>query len=145
MQGKKRFVKLGQEEEILVADGFKNGKKATFRKRCHYILLSHQGKTIKEIADIYKVTRQSITMWFNRYESEGLLGLHTGKGKGRPAIIRLDNEAIVTRIEELVDANAQNLKPVLQKIEEEFGKRMSKRTLQRFLKKKDGVGSDVVR
>ena len=47
MQGKKRFIKLSQEEERLLEHGFKNGKKATFRQRSHYILLSNQGNVIK--------------------------------------------------------------------------------------------------
>jgi len=136
MQGKKRFVKLTKEERKWLEKGRKTGKKSTFRQRCHYILLSDQGKEVQEIADIYQVTRQSITGWYNRFETHGISGLHTKQGTGRPAIIRVDNEPEVTRIEELVEQNAQNLKPVLTAIAKEFGKTISKRTLQRILKKK---------
>lgn len=65
--------------------------------------------------------------------------MQTAKGRGRPPIVRIDNETEVTRIEELVEKNAQNLKPVLISIEKEFGKKMSKRTLNRLLKKKVAV------
>lgn len=136
MKGKKRFIKLTKQERIWLEKGRKTGKQATFRQRCHYILLSDQGKSVPEIADIYQVARQSITRWFDRFEANGISGLNTAKGKGRPPIVRIDNEAEVTRIEELVEKNAQNLKPVLISIEKEFGKTMSKRTLQRILKKK---------
>jgi transposase len=136
MKGKKRFVKLTKEERIWLEQGRKTGKKATFRQRCHYILLSDQGKSVSEIADIYQVVRQSVTNWYNRFESVGISGLHTMKGTGRPPIVRIDNETEVTRIEKLVEENAQNLKPVLTAIKKEFGKTMSKRTLQRILKKK---------
>lgn len=64
------------------------------------------------------------------------MGLHTAKGKGRSSVIRMDNELETKRIEGLVESNSQNLKPVLKKIEKEFGKSMSKKTLQRFLKKR---------
>lgn len=136
MKGKKRFIKLTEKEREILEKGWKTGKKATSRQRCHYILLSDQGKKIQDIADIYQVSRQSVARWFDRFEANGISGLHTAKGKGRPQIVRIDNETEMKRIEELVEENAQNLNPVLAAIEKEFGKTMSKRTLQRILKKK---------
>jgi len=142
MQGEKRFVKLTEKEYEWLKKGWKSGKKPAFRQRCHYIILSADGKQVEEIADIYQVTRQTITKWFNRYEATGISGLHTGKIKGRPAIIKINNETEILRIEELVENSSQNLKPVLVAIKKEFGKTMSKRTLQRLLKKKAGLGND---
>ena len=136
MRGKKRYIKLTKKERIRLENGRKAGKKATFRQRCHYILLSDQGKSIEEIGDIYQTSRQAVAGWFNRYEASGIKGLHTGKGKGRPPIVRIDNKTEVKKIEDLVEKNAQNIKPVLTQIEEQLGKKMSKKTLQRLLKKK---------
>ncbi|MFT5647543.1 MAG: hypothetical protein ACI976_002235 [Aureispira sp.] len=50
-------------------------------------------------------------------------------------MIRLDNESEISTIEALVEDSAQNLKPMLAKIEEQLGKKMSKRSLQWFLEK----------
>lgn len=136
MSGKERFINLKEAEEKALKEGWKNGKKATFRQRCHYVLLSNQGKEVLEISEIYQVGRQVIYRWFNRYEKEGILGLHTGKGQGRPPIIRIDNESEIKRVEELVESSPQNLKVVISQIEEEFGRKMSVKTLQRILKKK---------
>ena len=136
MRGKKRYIKLTKKERARLENGYKTGKKATFRQRCHYILLSDQGKSIEEIGDIYQTSRQAIAGWFNRYESSGIKGLYTSKGKGRPPIVRIDNKIEVKKIEDLVEKNPQNLKPVLTQIEKELGKKMSKKTLQRLLKKK---------
>lgn len=136
MHGKKRFIKLNTDQCSALESGHKNGKKATFRQRCHYILLSNQGNTLETIANIYKTTRKSVAKWFTRYETNGIEGLHTAKGKGRPAIIRIDNEVEVTQIEKWVEDNSQNLNAVRAKIEDKLGKKMSKRTLQRLLKKK---------
>jgi len=141
MQGEKRFVKLTEKEYEWLKKGWKSGKKPAFQQRCHYIILSNQGKQIQEIADIYQVTRQTIAKWFDRYEAAGISGLRTGEIKGRPAIIRIDNESEILKIEELVQSSSQNLKPVLSAIEKEFGKTISKRTLQRLLKKRDGLGN----
>lgn len=50
MSRKKRYIHLNEEERIALQLGQKTGEKATFRTRCHYILLSDQGKSIEEIA-----------------------------------------------------------------------------------------------
>ncbi len=136
MKGKKRFIHLSAQEKIWLERGRKTGGKSTFRQRCHYVLLSNQGLSVAQIAAVYQVTRQAITGWFDRFETSGISGLHTAKGKGRPPIVRIDNESEITKIEDLVEKSPQNLKPVLAAIEKELGKTMSKRTLQRILKKK---------
>jgi transposase len=132
MQGEKRYITLKKEEEIKLEKRRKTGEKATFRKRCHSILLSAQGKCVLDIAEIYQTTRQTIIRWFDRYEEANISGLHTAKGQGRDPIIRLDNEAEISTIEDLVYDSPQNLKPVLAKIEEQLGKKMSKRTLSTY-------------
>jgi len=135
----KRYIKLSNSEKELLRAGNKSGKKATYRQRCHYILLSAQGKSIDEIAEIYELNRVSITKWFDRYESQGLGGLHTAQGRGRPPIVRIDNISEVEKIEKWVKDSPQNLKPVLAKIKKELGKPMGHRSLVRLLKKKMDV------
>jgi len=141
MQGKKRFIQLTATEQAALEEGRKTGSNATFRQRCHYILLSHQGYSVKSIAEIYTVQTQTIIRWYNRYESAGIAGLHTAKGKGRPPILRIDNEAESKKIEAIVDKSSQNLKKAISEIEKELGKTMCKRTLKRYLKKKIGDGN----
>ena len=98
MRGKKRFISLSESEVSFLEQGWKQGKSSSFRTRCHYILLSHQGKTISEILDFYQVTRQLVIRWFDRYEKEGIEGLRTTKGQGRPPILRIDNEDEMNRV-----------------------------------------------
>ena len=135
MKGIKRFIKLKKSEKEALEKGWKTGKKATFRNRCHYILLSNQGLTINEIGAIYNKGYQAIARWLNRYEKKGINGLHTAKGKGRHPIIRIDNESDMKKIEEFVEDHPKNLKVVVAKIKKELGKEMSVKTLQRILKK----------
>lgn len=136
MQGKKRFITLTSDESSALELGWKKGKKMTFRHRCHYILLSSQGKTISEISSFYGVTRQSISQWFTNYEQKGIEGLHTSKGQGRRPILRIDNQVEMDKVDELVAASPQNLKVVVAQLKEEFDKNLSVRTLKRTLKKK---------
>ena len=141
MKGKKRFISLRSEEVSSLAQGWQDGDSSTFRTRCHYIVLSHQGKTISEIMDFYQVSRQLVIRWFNRYEKEGIAGLRTAKCQGRPPIFRIDNEEEMNRVESLVESSPQSLKVVVSQLEEQLGKSMSVKTLKRLLKKKDSVGN----
>jgi transposase len=144
MRGKKRYIKLTDKQRQELEAGFKNGKKATYRKRCHYILLSDQGYSMEAIAKMYNVTRQTVATWFDNYERLEIRGLHSQKGQGRPRILRIENKVESKAVEELVEAHAQNLRPILEKLEKRFGKSMSKRTLQRFLKKRITAGNASV-
>ena len=117
MKGKKRFINLTEDERNELKLGKKTGKKDTFRTRCQYILLSDQGYSIQEICKIHSISQVSLGKWFTRYEKQGILGLHTAKGAGRPEILRIENEADSKLFEKWVEDNAQNLKPVLEEIE----------------------------
>jgi transposase len=145
MKGKKRFVTLTLEQEKELKVGYQKGKKAAFRKRCHYILLSGQGKEVSQIADIFSVRYQTITAWFDRYEELGISGLNTATGTGRRPIIRIDNKIETERIKELVAQHPQQIKRVLPVVEEEFGHVMSLATLKRFLKKTVTPSNDSVK
>lgn len=142
MKGKKRYINLTEKERGWLESGYKTGKKNTFRIRCHYILLSDQGFSMKEICKIHSISQISLGKWFTRFEEQGISGLHTAKGQGRPEILRIDNDADSKLFEDWVEDNAQNLKPILAKIEIHFGKTISKRTLQRILKKTIIDGND---
>lgn len=140
MKGKKRYIHLNesQRKELLLC--FKTGKKPAFRMRCHLILLSDQGHAVQQIAQLYQTSRQSVARWFTRYEQGGVTALHTARGRGRRPVLRIDNTVEVQRVEQLVDQHPQNLQPVLAELSQQ-GKLMSKRTLQRFLKKLGGDGN----
>ena len=135
MGSKKRYIKLTETARQALNDGFKNGQKATFRQRCHFLLLSDQGYDIQQIAEMYQVTRQVVARWFTRYEQKGIDGLHTKKGQGEKPILRIENQEHIQAVKELVAQHAQDLDPVLAALAQRFGHPMSKRTLQRFLKK----------
>lgn len=108
------------------------------------ILRSDQGYSISTIAELKDTTRQTVARWFNRYEEHGLDGLHTGKGRGRPPIVRIDNKKVIDKIEKIVDEYPQKLDQALLKIEKITGRPMSKKTLKRVLKKTAGLGNASV-
>jgi transposase len=46
------------------------------RMRAHSILLSHQGSSIPQIARVYEVDRRSVSIWLDRWQQAGLVGLY---------------------------------------------------------------------
>jgi len=142
MSAHHRYISLTDLQRSELLDGYKTGKKSTYRQRCHIILLSDKGKTIDEIAEIMDVTRQTIGNWFSRYEELGCAGLHTATGGGRPPIFRINNQQETERIKAIVAKHPQQLKQAIPEIEKELNKSFSKETLKRFLKKTIGPTND---
>lgn len=62
------------------------GKKPALRRRAHAIVLSHQGHTINQICNILSVTRETVSLWFDAWEAQGLEGLSDKPRTGRPSI-----------------------------------------------------------
>ncbi len=128
----KKYIKLTQEEIITLQEGRKNHSSYQFRDRCHCLLLSNEGKQVKEIAQILQVSPISIYSWFLRWEQKGIVGLINQKGQGRKAILVAgDGE----KVKEKVQAHAQQLKVARAELKAELNKSFSDKTLKRFLKK----------
>jgi transposase len=58
-------------------------KDDTFTLKLRALINLKKGKAVKEVAETLLVSRQSISDWQRRYNTEGLRGLETNKG-GRP-------------------------------------------------------------
>lgn len=124
--------------------GYRTGKGSAFRHRCRYILLSDQGYDAEQIAKIFGTTRQAIYRWFNRFEAEGIEGLKTRRRKGAPPKLEVTNEHTVQKVKAILEEEPRNLNAGLARIEQELGVQLSRRTLNRFLKKLVTDGNDSV-
>ena len=143
MRGATRYIKLSGAQRAELDQCYKQGRKAVFRQRCHYILLSDQGKTMEQIADIYQTNRLSIGKWFSRYEQQGVNGLKTNTGRGRKPLLSVDNAEQVAQVEQYLEQDCQDLKQTLRKLTEQQGLSISKYTLKRFLKKLGTATNDL--
>jgi transposase len=76
-----RYIILKTEEFEALEQSSKNANN-TIRKRSHCLLLSHQGRTIIDMASIFDVDRRTIERWFDKWEKEGLNSLPTTTGRG---------------------------------------------------------------
>lgn len=144
MSRKKRFVEpLTETEVITLAQGYKYGKAVDFRERCQTLLLSHRGYEVKQIADVLKLSAQTIYTTLNSWEGQGLAGIIRKKGQGRKATLQLDNVRHVEAVHKAVNKHAQSSTQMLEALYAELDiAPMSKRSLLRFLKKMATAGSD---
>lgn len=95
------------------------------------ILLKADGYTSQEVAEVLSTNEISVHNWLKRYEIEGVEGLKTRAGKGRNPILKEEHLALV-RI--AVEEERQRLRKAQKIVEENIGKKMSGKTLTRFLK-----------
>ncbi len=102
------------------------------RRRAHAIVLSHQGHTINQICQILSVTRETVSLWFDAWEAQGLEGLRDKPRTGRPAIYSGSERE---RLLELAQEQPHQLKAVQARLQQETGKRSCTMTLKRALKK----------
>lgn len=131
-----RYIKeLTPEQKQALEEGYKKGKSHSFRNRCQAILLSHQGHSVQQLARMFQVKDLSIYKWMNRFENAGVKGLQHQPGRGRKALLKLENQFHVQVIAEQIEKQNQRVKLAKEQIEKQLGHSLSESTLKRFLKK----------
>jgi transposase len=129
-----RFVKLTEAELITLQEGHKRGSQFQFRNRCQCLVLSHQGRTVPELAQFFEVNPVTIYSWFDRWESGGITALMNKPGRGRKPILSLQNPEHVKTVKQAVGKNPQSVKQVVAELETALETQMSPDTVKRFLK-----------
>jgi transposase len=124
-----RYVTLKTEEIEALEQSCKNSNN-TIRKRSQCLLLSHQGRTIIDLASIFDVDRRTIERWFDKWEKEGLNSLPISTGRGVKTRLKGLEEVLSKQLE----IHSRNLKNVLLHLEEKHNISICKKTLQNFLK-----------
>lgn len=147
MGRKSKFIEnLTEAERTSLQRGYSHGKSPFFRRKCHCILQSNNGKQTKELADFFQVDKLSVLNWFKLWEKDGIEGLKLKPGRGRKPKLDIGNAQHVAVVKELIQNENQNLTSVTGQITDKLGVGLSKKTLQRFLKNlnTDGSGSASV-
>jgi len=129
-----RFIKItldGQQRAEL-EHGYRHDKSHTFRQHCQIVLLKSEGRKSIEIAAIFGCGEKSVNDWLHRYVCEGIKGLRTKPGRGRPSILSTATDA--ARVRQAVSEHRQRISLAKAALEADLGKEFSQRTLVRFLK-----------
>ena len=102
------------------------------RARAHSLLLSAQGRSITDIAQIYHVDRDTVATWLTNWEQQGEASLYDRPRSGRPPKLTPDEQALAY---EYVKDTPQSLKQVGDRLAKKTGKPLSLSTLKRLAKK----------
>jgi transposase len=125
-----RFVQsLSEEQKQQLKHIRDTGKTRRSRHRAHAVLLSHDGKEIREIAEIFQVNRNTVSNWLDRWDAKGIDGLADKPHPGAPPKLKVNEQKLAL---ELIGQSPQRLDVVLNQIEQQTGKRVSASTLKRL-------------
>ena len=131
--GKRKVIKLSDEQRPELENGQRTGQSHSFRHRCQMILLKSEHRTSAQVTRILGGCAVVVDNWVKRYEADGIKGLQTRPGRGRKAILQAADLAVVT---EAVKKSRQRISLARAEIETSLGRgKFSHSTLKRFLKK----------
>src|SRR5659263_784720 len=101
-----RYVILKTEEIIALELLYKSALDNSTRKRSHYLLLSHQRRTITDLSKVFEVNRRTIERWLNDWDVSGLDSLPILPGRGVKTRLKGYEEEIA----KLLEVHSRNLK-----------------------------------
>lgn len=94
------------------------------------MLLSHQGRTITDLANIFNVNRRTIERWLDSWSKNGVDSLPILPGRGVKT--RLVGHEV--EVAKQLEVHNRNLKNVLEYFNKELDIKICLKTLQNFLK-----------
>lgn len=101
------------------------------RMRAQAVLLSHRRYSIDQLADIFEVTRETVSAWLARWDSDHSDGLDDDPRGGRPTVLTDEEQATALK---LAQAEPRAPHRQLSELEQQTGKQISPSTLKRLLK-----------
>ncbi len=138
--GKTKVIELTADQRAELEKGYRTGKSHCFRARCQMILLKSERRTSNEVAEVLGCCEMVVNNWLKRYETEGIEGLATRAGRGRPPILSQQNPRHLQKVEEQIKKHPNSVKAVVAALEEDLDLMMHPETLKRYLKK-TSIGS----
>ena len=129
-----RYVRELTDSELVTLEfAYKNHVSARVRTRAHIIILSSKGYPLQAIADICEITRQTVSAVITRWEESGIIGLYDRPRPGKPRSLTSDDENF---IHDLSEHEPRSVNKIIASLEELRGKKVSRSTVKRVLKKK---------
>jgi len=110
----------------------KNDASHRARMRAHGLLLSSEGITIKAIAKIYHVDRDTVSTWIKKWEKHGDKSLHDQPRSGRPTTLNATEKELA---KQYIKEEPRSLKTVVERLAQKTAKRLSISSLKRLAKK----------
>jgi len=128
-----RYVRLLTESQRhTLAEIMKHEAIPRARVRAHGILLSSQGRKIKEIAKIYQVDSDTVAPWIKQWERHGVASLYDKPRSGRPRKLTPEEQDLARQY---IKEEPRCLKQVRERLHQKTTKRLSISSLKRLAKK----------
>ena len=135
-----KFVSPLTIEEQVELQALMKTSPEQIRCRAHAILLSARHYSIDQIADIYEVDRDTVSLWLRAWEEDGNSGLGDQPGRGRKPLLNEQEQAAAVKI---VARDPRSPKRHWAALEKKTGKKISVDTLKKILKKSGKVWKRV--
>jgi transposase len=118
-----RYVRpLTEQQRALLESTMKNDASHRARMRAHGLLLSSEGITIKAIAKIYHVDRDTVSTWIKKWEKHGDKSLHDQPRSGRPTTLNTTEKELA---KQYIKEEPRSLKNVAERLAQKTAKRLS--------------------
>lgn len=128
-----RYVRpLTEKQREFLESTMKNDASHRARVRAHGILLSSQGITIKTIAKIYHVDRDTVSTWIKKWEKHDDKSLYDQPRSGRPPILSATEKELA---KQYIKDEPRSLRNVVERLAQKTAKRLSISSLKRLAKK----------
>ncbi len=128
-----KFIKsLTEAEKITLLDASRYAPWARFRQRAHAVYLSGKRYRLEQLADIFDVDRDTVSIWLQAWENQGLLGLRDHPHPGRPSKVSAEDRIL---LKQLIEESPHQLREVIDKYKKCTERSLTKGTLIRWLKK----------
>ncbi len=138
--GKTKVIELTAEQRAELEKGYRTGKSHCFRVRCQMVLLKSEKRTSMKVAEVSGCCEMVVNNWLVRYEKEGIKGLATRAGRGRPPILSQENSEHLKKVAAEIKKHPNSVKAVVASLEADLDLAMHPETLKRYLKK-TSIGS----
>ena len=129
-----RFIELEDSEKEELMRRYANHKSTTVRKRVQALILSSQYYSRKGIREATGMSRTTLSRFFKEWEnmelSERIDTLFIKDGRG--AKPKLDS--IIEKLPDLAERYNGRISVILRVLEENYGIKVSRPTLQKYLK-----------
>jgi transposase len=123
---------LSDDDRNWLVETWKTHRMHSTRARALSVLLSSQGRTILEIATLLMVDEDTARCWINRWFNGKRENLEDEHRVGCPTTLNADEQAATI---EMIKEHPSEPKVVINLINEQFGKTISRDTLRRIAKK----------
>jgi transposase len=108
-----RYVRpLTEQQRALLESTRKNDAAHRARRRAHGLLLRSEGITIKAIAKIYHVDRDTVSTWIKKWEKHGHKSLHDQPRSGRPPMLNATEKELA---KQYIKEEPRSLKNVVER------------------------------